>query len=262
MARIRSIKPEFFTSESVSQLPIRARLTWIGIWTECDDYGVTRNNVKLIKAAVWPLDQVSLADVEADLEALETAGRIVRYTVGGRGYLTVTSWEEHQKMNRRGGRKYPPPSEADPPRNDGDGDASSAAAVPPQCASTTIVVQEQGTGSREQGTATRGDVVAASASPPSAQTLLGEWIDHCGQPPPSRVKGHVARELKTMLDDGIEPDRIRAGLAEWNSKGLSPATLASVVHGVGNAKRTNNRQAEVDGVYERAMQRASSGESL
>lgn len=39
MAKIRSIKPDFFTSEDVSALPLRARLTWIGLWTHCDDHG-------------------------------------------------------------------------------------------------------------------------------------------------------------------------------------------------------------------------------
>jgi hypothetical protein len=109
MARIRTIKPSFFASEDVSALPLRARLTWIGLWTHCDDAGRTKDNVKLIKAAVWPLDDVSLKEVEQDLVTLAGHGRIVRYQVDGKRYLVITNWREHQKINKPTESKVPPP---------------------------------------------------------------------------------------------------------------------------------------------------------
>lgn len=109
MARIRSIKPEFFKSEDVSALPFRARLTWIGIWTQCDDQGRTKDNVKLIKADVWPLDPVSLADIEEDLTTLASHGRIARYEVDGRAYLEITNWGDHQRISNPSKPKHPAP---------------------------------------------------------------------------------------------------------------------------------------------------------
>src|SRR5213079_413204 len=109
MARIRNIKPEFFTSEAVSELPIRARLTWIGLWTHCDNHGRARDNVKLIKAAVWPLDEVTLKDIEDDLATLAQHGRIVRYSVRGKRYLVITNWGEHQYGAFKGDPKHPAP---------------------------------------------------------------------------------------------------------------------------------------------------------
>lgn len=111
MARIRTIKPDFFISETVSALSFRARLTWIGLWTHCDDYGRTRNNVKLIKAAVWPLDNVSLRDVDEDLSELEKHGLLFKYEVDGRDYLQITSWTEHQKVDRPSKTAFPGPDE-------------------------------------------------------------------------------------------------------------------------------------------------------
>jgi hypothetical protein len=110
MARIRTIKPGFFRSEDVSALPLRARLTWIGLWTQCDDQGRTKDNTKLIKADVWPLDQVSLADIEEDLMTLAAHGRIVRYEVDGRRYLEITNWGDHQSINRPTPSKIPLPN--------------------------------------------------------------------------------------------------------------------------------------------------------
>lgn len=109
MARIRTIKPDFFTSDTVSALPLRARLTWIGLWTHCDDYGRCRDNVKLIKAAVWPQDDVSIKDIEADLNTLADRRVILRYTVDDKNYLVVTNWDEHQRVHHPSQSKIPPP---------------------------------------------------------------------------------------------------------------------------------------------------------
>jgi hypothetical protein len=109
MARIRTIKPEFFTSETVAELPVRARLTWIGLWTYCDDHGRCRDNVKLVKAAVWALDDVSLVSIEKDLSDLHQAGLILRYTVDGKSFIQVTNWTEHQKVSHPTDSKFPDP---------------------------------------------------------------------------------------------------------------------------------------------------------
>jgi hypothetical protein len=109
MARIRTIKPGFFRSEDVSALPMRARLTWIGLWTQCDDQGRTKDNPKLIKADVWPLDPVTLTEIEEDLITLADHGRIVRYEVDGRRYLEITNWSDHQSINRPTPSKIPAP---------------------------------------------------------------------------------------------------------------------------------------------------------
>src|ERR1700741_2905623 len=112
MARIRSIKPGFFKSEDVSALPLRARLTWIGLWTQCDDHGRYKDSAKLIKGDVWPLDDVSLRDIEEDLAYLEAERRIVRYEVDRKPYLAVVNWPAHQAINRPGKPRYPAPTMA------------------------------------------------------------------------------------------------------------------------------------------------------
>jgi hypothetical protein len=114
MARIRTIKPEFFTSESVSALPYSARLTFIGLWTYCDDEWRGVDNVKLIRAAIWPLDDRTLGDIEKDIDELAAHGMVVRYTVNGRNYLHIPGMGTHQRVNRPTGSKLPaPPTSGD-----------------------------------------------------------------------------------------------------------------------------------------------------
>ena len=62
--------------------------------------------------------------------------------------------------------------------------------------------------------------------------IVGEWIDTLPARPPGRVIGQVAKEVKAMLDEGVAPDLIRRGVAEWQRRGLHPSTLASIVHEV------------------------------
>lgn len=111
MARIRTIKPEFFTSLTIADLPLSARLTFIGLWTHVDDDGRCVDEPRLVRAAVWPLDDLRAADVEADLRLLHDASLIVRYEAGGRRYLAVRNWREHQRIDKPKPSKLPAPAD-------------------------------------------------------------------------------------------------------------------------------------------------------
>jgi hypothetical protein len=115
VARIRSIKPEFFTSEAIAALELSARLTFIGLWTYVDDNGVGLDNELLITAAIWPLETdnlETLARTREDIASLSRAGLVSRYRDSRKGYLHVTSWAEHQKVDHPRKPRYPLPGEA------------------------------------------------------------------------------------------------------------------------------------------------------
>lgn len=169
MARIRSIKPEFFRSEDVSALPLRARLTWIGLWTHCDDHGRTKDSTRLIKGDVWPLDDVSLSDVEEDLVTLAEHDRIVRYEVTGRKYLVVVNWHAHQAINRPSKPRHPAPpvpmGPSDPSEPGYCSECSASTHAGLQDASCTPhVLLTPGRGGEGKGTG-RGKAHAGSVSP-------------------------------------------------------------------------------------------------
>ncbi|KOG33321.1 hypothetical protein [Streptomyces resistomycificus] len=114
MARIRTIKPEFFTSLTIADLTPEQRLTFIGLWTHADDAGRCVDDARLIKAAIWPLDDRTAADIEIDLKALTESSLITRYTLNRKRYIAVTGWIEHQRINRPTPSKLPAPEEGDP----------------------------------------------------------------------------------------------------------------------------------------------------
>ena len=68
----------------------------------------------------------------------------------------------------------------------------------------------------------------------SAQQLVGEWIENCRRRPPKQVIGIVSKHVKALLEEGIDPVDVRAGLERWAAKGIHPSALPSVVNEVLN----------------------------
>jgi hypothetical protein len=116
MPRIRSIKPEFWTSAQVLECSPNARLLFIGLWNFADDEGRHPDNPKQAKAEVFPADDFSLEDVQGMLQELSKNGLITRYTVEGKGFFQITGWH-HQRIDKPQPAKYPGPVE-DHSKND------------------------------------------------------------------------------------------------------------------------------------------------
>lgn len=114
MARIRTIKPEFWTDEKVVELSAFARLLFIGIWNFCDDDGRIVFSHKRLKMQVFPSDDL---DCLALIQEIERQGMILIYSVDGVDYLQVMGFSKHQKIDKRSPSKLPPsPNSTESPR--------------------------------------------------------------------------------------------------------------------------------------------------
>jgi hypothetical protein len=155
VARIRSIKPDFFTSETVASLPLSARLTFVGLWTYVDDNGVGLDNEMLINAAIWPLEDdplETLARTRVDLASLSRIGLVTRYEDSRKRYLYVTSWDEHQKVDHPRKPRYPRPDANGNviPLTSGNGAVDKTLATDSRQTRDRLA-PEQGSGIRDQG---------------------------------------------------------------------------------------------------------------
>lgn len=99
MARIRTVKPEFWTSEQVVDCSPIARLLFIGMWNFCDDAGNHPASVKTLKMEVFPGDDITTAEVQCMVDEIINAGLIVEYAAEGRQYWHVSGWH-HQKIEK------------------------------------------------------------------------------------------------------------------------------------------------------------------
>lgn len=113
MARIRSIKPEFWSSPNLPDDPW-ARLLFIAMWNWADDNGVGTANPREILGFAFPNDEhLTVVDLRRMLEEIRRGFGVVFYEVAGRPYYSIPSWEKHQKFDRRSSGKYPKPEEAE-----------------------------------------------------------------------------------------------------------------------------------------------------
>ena len=94
MARIRTIKPQFFTSEDVTAQSPLARLLFVGLFTECDRDGRVEARPRTLKMRLLPEDDV---DVDALLWCLVDGGLIRRYEASGVNVIQVVKFDKHQK---------------------------------------------------------------------------------------------------------------------------------------------------------------------
>lgn len=109
MARIRTIKPEFWQDERIAALPFHARLLYIGLWTIADDAGRFRANPLFVKAQVFPYDLE--VDVPSALAELERMGRVVLYSSGGESIGFIPTFGEHQRIDKPKPSRLPAPPE-------------------------------------------------------------------------------------------------------------------------------------------------------
>lgn len=111
MARIRSVHPAICEDETLADVSAEAERTFVRLWTHLDDEGRCLDNARLIRAALYPLHDLTDGDVEADLEELASAGLLIRYEAAGRCYLSAKpgSWVEWQKPRHKYPSKHPDP---------------------------------------------------------------------------------------------------------------------------------------------------------
>lgn len=184
MARIRTLKPDAFTSESLCSLPRGARWTFAGLLTYVDDEGRGRADPRLIRAAIYALDDdITADDVATELDMLEKIDTIRRYEVGGKRYLYFPHWD-HQKISHPTASKLPAPPEHAPPhppeelRNPLEPSGNILEASGPHARAPEV---EQGTG-KGKGKGNREAERASACEPESAD-----------EPVPIGVAGQAAR---------------------------------------------------------------------
>jgi len=248
VARIRSVKPEFWTDGNMIGLSPWARLFYIGTWNfSLCDRGHLPDDAVGLKLKILPADDV---DGHALLAELIVSGRLVRRRgPGGRTYLFNPRLGDHQKVDARWQSRCPhcaaeqgggfveeqanSPESAKPPASSGESSESVLirAVTEPNPSMDRRVKGGDGIGEVPPTAGNSLSLVAA----PTAQTLIAEWIEHCRKRPPQNVVGQVSKQIKALLGEGIDLADVRTGLAAWHQKGLHPSALPSVVNELMNA---------------------------
>jgi hypothetical protein len=183
VARIRTVKPQFWESESLAELPRDARLMFIGMWNHADDEGRMRGRPALVRSNVFPYEaDITIPMVEHWLEGLERVGSIRSYTVHGKPYIDIPEWSKHQVINRPQPSALPSYEERD---------------IPPTQATSTPITEPS---VNDHGAFNGG--------------MEEEWEKEKDlKPVPKTGKtAPLAKRLTAILPDGL-PDQLQAGQA-------------------------------------------------
>lgn len=108
MARIRTIKPEFWTHEDLSAQPEATHMLAAALLNYADDHGYFNAHPALIKAACFPLRELS-TPVPESLKKLEKIGYL-KFGTGsdGKRYGWIPTFDDHQVVNRAKPSKIKP----------------------------------------------------------------------------------------------------------------------------------------------------------
>ena len=93
MARMRIVKPRFFTDEEIGELPPLTRLLFIGLWCFADRRGRLEDRPKRIKTEILPYDN---HNIDTALTTLHDAGFITRFSVDAKKFIQINNFEKHQ----------------------------------------------------------------------------------------------------------------------------------------------------------------------
>ena len=114
MARIRTIKPEFFRHEGLQDLEVAhpgkyPMMVFAGLWGHCDSEGRFEWRPRQLKLDILPFLDFDMADV---LSILEAAGFVKSYEVSGKRYGVIATFRDHQRLTGKeaqDGVKHPEP---------------------------------------------------------------------------------------------------------------------------------------------------------
>jgi hypothetical protein len=114
MARIRNIKPEFFSHEKLQDMQIRRpelhpMLVFAALWTQCEWSGVFHWSIRKLRLSILPFLEI---DLEKSLNYLVKNGFIKKYSKDGNNYGYIYNFTKYQAISgkeKEQGLKYPLP---------------------------------------------------------------------------------------------------------------------------------------------------------
>ncbi len=99
MARKRMIDPSIWQDENFGHLSPKARILFIGLFSNADDEGRIRANDSYIRSTIFMYDDISLSSVrQLTDEVISTMKSVFLYETYGNRYIQLKKWGDYQKQ--------------------------------------------------------------------------------------------------------------------------------------------------------------------
>jgi hypothetical protein len=265
VARIRSVKPEFWTDRKMARsLSREARLFYIALWNQADEHGRLQGDPRFLKGQCFPYDDdLGLDDIDRLVDEVAASGRAVKYVVDGDPYLFLPKLGDHQRLEpNKVASRHPSPVEADEPAPrsgqsapDPDEPAPGAdveatksrVTLLPAPSPSAPRADELARGANEPALLYGAGSMEHAAGPPRTDdraqdtgllgsALLDEHLKALPNRPPRDVARQLGEQIDRLLDDQISADVIRQALERYRKKtGVGPGILKHLVNDIVNA---------------------------
>ena len=213
----RLIKESVCISEQIDELDWFEEVFFYRLIVNCDDYGVMDARLKILKAKLFPLKDLTLDDISRAVSTLVRIGLIRVYEVDGKPFLKLIKWEDHQRV-RNSKHKYPVEDEMEDEQDGGD-----LRQVAASCGENTQTAENGG--SRVRARAAAESESESNPNPNTnpnptrrrAETDTGFdsfWAEY-----PKKVKKPEALKAWAKLkpEDGGVFEKVMEGLRRWKA---------------------------------------------
>lgn len=247
MGRIRTLKPEFCTSQSTGALSREARLFFVQLFTDADDEGRLVYSPKRLAGLLYPWDDdVGDAEIERWTKECESQGMLRRYSGASREgdgepqkLLQIVNWKPHQKISHpTRSRLAPPPNyEVNGQVTGHSGDPPESLGKPPETFRSDLGSRTWDLGSRintlgvsDETPCVAGESQIVSGQDEVWETLLAVFEIDVGSIT-SMHRGKLNKAAKELHDVGATPQQIRDRAAAYRLKypraAFTPLALVS-----------------------------------
>ncbi len=109
------IDPKFWSDDKMMSLTTRHRLLFIGIWNFSDDGGIHKNSNNMLKAEVFPCDDINVEEVGNLKDELIELELIIPFNSNGIELFYVKNWKIYQSIQKPIPSKYKLPDDYSSP---------------------------------------------------------------------------------------------------------------------------------------------------
>jgi len=115
MARIRTVKPEFWEDEKIGTLSHGARLLFLCCLNLSDDEGLLRWNAFYLASSAFMYDEIKIETIEKWMKELTDNELIFVYEAGKvkQQIGHIINFRKHQRIDKPQPSKFPPPNYKD-----------------------------------------------------------------------------------------------------------------------------------------------------
>lgn len=244
MARIRTVKPEFWGHPKTSKVSRDARLLFLGLLNFADDEGRLLASPRAIAGYVFPNDfDVTVKDITDWMTELAQVGFVHLYVLDGVTYCLVRGFGEHQKVSHPTPSRLPPPPEEtaghEPQENLANGSGATPEVLRPDLGSGSRIKDLGGGGDHSPWRCAAVELMPRQSDPPlieEAEIVLATFGD-------SYPIGDVELAVQQLRDDRRRfpfPSNLRTALANL----LGPPKATPQASPLDDTARAARRLAE------------------